>query len=211
VLKPGLEGEAHRSHGRSPCSPFGFRSAPRPGACAEGSLARPRRCWLQSPCQAFRTYALKPAGVCVRPRRRCRSTGRVLASKRMGDGCADSTSGGQHGGAAETGQHPALCRRKPPPPRCWMRGVARRKRLIFGLLLANDAGLNGPAHSGCGFFLGGFLYRRGPEGRVCAEILDGFNGTIQVRCLWWLYHLAQQKRTGGKPLRLFCWAHGRRK
>ena len=69
-------------------------------------------------------------------------------------------------------------------------------------------------------------YRPGRKGEYAAEILDGFNGTIQgeegqqtVRgtvCPTNAYgghsHLATPKRTGGKPLKLaFCWAHGRRK
>lgn len=57
-----------------------------------------------------------------------------------------------------------------------------------------------------------FHYRPGRKGEYAAEILDGFNGTIQVDAYGGYCHLATPKRTGGDPLRLaFCWAHGRRK
>lgn len=52
----------------------------------------------------------------------------------------------------------------------------------------------------------------GRNGEYAAEILHGFNGTIQVDAYGAYTHLATPKRTGGEPLRLaFCWAHGRRK
>jgi transposase len=57
-----------------------------------------------------------------------------------------------------------------------------------------------------------FHYRPGRKGEYAAEILHGFNGTIQVDAYGAYTHLATPKRTGGDPLRLaFCWAHGRRK
>lgn len=57
-----------------------------------------------------------------------------------------------------------------------------------------------------------FHYRPGRKGEYAAEILDGFNGTIQVDAYGGYSHLATPDRTGGKPLRLAsCWAHGRRK
>jgi transposase len=56
-----------------------------------------------------------------------------------------------------------------------------------------------------------FHYRPGRKGEYAAEILAGFNGTIQVDASGGYSHLATPKRTGGDPLRLaFCWAHGRR-
>jgi len=68
-------------------------------------------------------------------------------------------------------------------------------------------GWNGPAPSGVVFH-----YRPGRKGEYAAEILAGFNGTIQVDAYGGYTHLATPKRTGGDPLRLaFCWAHGRRK
>jgi transposase len=58
----------------------------------------------------------------------------------------------------------------------------------------------------------GVPLRPGRKGEYAAEILDGFNGTIQVDAYGAYTHLATPKRTGGDPLRLaFCWAHGRRK
>jgi len=87
--------------------------------------------------------------------------------------------------------------------------------------LRDDCGWSGPAPPGVVFH-----YRLGRKGEYAAEILNGFNGTIQgeegqqtVRgtfCPTNAYggytHLATPKRTGGDPLRLaFCWAHGRRK
>lgn len=52
----------------------------------------------------------------------------------------------------------------------------------------------------------------GRKGEYAAEILHGFNGTIQVDAYGAYTHFATLKRTGGDPLRLaFCRAHGRRK
>jgi transposase len=74
-------------------------------------------------------------------------------------------------------------------------------------VLRDDRGWNGPAPPGVVFH-----YRPGRNGEYAAEILDGFNGTIQVDAYGGYSHLATPKRTGGDPLRLaFCWAHGRRK
>ncbi|KKA08995.1 transposase [Sinorhizobium meliloti] len=57
-----------------------------------------------------------------------------------------------------------------------------------------------------------FHYRPGRKGEYAAEILDGFNGTIQVDAYGGYSHLATSDRMGGDPLKLaFCWAHGRRK
>ena len=57
-----------------------------------------------------------------------------------------------------------------------------------------------------------FHYRPGRKGEYAAEILHGFNCTIQVDACGAYTHLATPKRPGGDPLRLaFCWAHGRRK
>ena len=74
-------------------------------------------------------------------------------------------------------------------------------------VLRDDRGWNGPAPPGVVFH-----YRPGRKGEYAAEILQGFNGTIQVDAYGAYTHLATPKRTGGNPLRLaFCWAHGRRK
>lgn len=57
-----------------------------------------------------------------------------------------------------------------------------------------------------------FHYRPGRKGQYAAEILQGFNGTIQVDAYGAYTHLATSQRTGVDPLRLaFCWAHGQRK
>lgn len=57
-----------------------------------------------------------------------------------------------------------------------------------------------------------FHYRPGRSGDYADEILDGFDGTIQVDAYGGYSHLAKPGRAGGKPLALaFCWAHGRRK
>jgi transposase len=74
-------------------------------------------------------------------------------------------------------------------------------------VLRDERGCNGPAPPGVVFH-----YRPGRKGEYAAEILTGFNGTIQVDAYGGYTHLATPKRTGGDPLRLaFCWAHGRRK
>ena len=57
-----------------------------------------------------------------------------------------------------------------------------------------------------------FHYRPGRSGAFADEILDGFDGTIQVDAYGGYSHLARPDRKGGKPLKLaFCWSHGRRK
>jgi hypothetical protein len=54
-----------------------------------------------------------------------------------------------------------------------------------------------------------FHYRPGRKGDYAAEILKGFNGTIQVDAYGGYSHLATPKRTGGDPLRLaFCRVDG---
>jgi transposase len=74
-------------------------------------------------------------------------------------------------------------------------------------VLRDDRGWGGIAPPGVVFH-----YRPGRKGEYAAEILQGFNGTIQVDAYGGYSHLATPKRTGGDPLRLaFCWAHGRRK
>lgn len=74
-------------------------------------------------------------------------------------------------------------------------------------MLRDDRGWGGTAPPGVVFH-----YRPGRKGEYAAEILDGFDGTIQVDAYGAYIHLATPKRTGGKPLRLaFCWARGRRK
>jgi hypothetical protein len=74
-------------------------------------------------------------------------------------------------------------------------------------VLRDDRGWNGPAPPGVVFH-----YRPGRKGEYAAEILKGFNGTIQVDAYGAYTHLATPKRPGGDPLRLaFCWSHGRRK
>ena len=100
-------------------------------------------------------------------------------------------------------------------------GKGKTKTGYLWAVLRDDRGWNGPAPPGVVFH-----YRPGRKGEYAAEILDGFNGTIQgeegqqtVRgtvCPTNAYgaytHLATPKRPGGEPLRLaFCWAHGRRK
>jgi transposase len=86
-------------------------------------------------------------------------------------------------------------------------GRGKTKTGYLWAVLRDDRGWNGPAPPGVVFH-----YRPGRKGEYAAEILDGFNGTIQVDAYGGYTHLATPKRTGGKPLQLaFCWAHGRRK
>ncbi|MGA0543616.1 IS66 family transposase [Neotabrizicola sp. VNH66] len=86
-------------------------------------------------------------------------------------------------------------------------GKGKTKTGYLWAVLRDDRGWGGTAPPGVVFH-----YRPGRKGEYAAEILDGFNGTIQVDAYGGYSHLATPKRTGGDPLRLaFCWAHGRRK
>ena len=86
-------------------------------------------------------------------------------------------------------------------------GKGKTKTGYLWAVLRDDRGWNGPAPPGVVFH-----YRPGRKGEYAAEILEGFNGTIQVDAYGAYTHLATPKRPGGDPLRLaFCWAHGRRK
>ncbi|RVP76624.1 IS66 family transposase [Sinorhizobium meliloti] len=86
-------------------------------------------------------------------------------------------------------------------------GRGKTKTGYLWAVLRDDRGWNGSAPSGVVFH-----YRPGRKGEYAAEILDGFNGTIQVDAYGGYSHLATSDRKGGDPLRLaFCWAHGRRK
>ena len=86
-------------------------------------------------------------------------------------------------------------------------GRGKTKTGYLWAVLRDDRDWNGPAPPGVVFH-----YRPGRKGAYAAEILKGFNGTIQVDAYGAYTHLATSKRPGGDPLRLaFCWAHGRRK
>ncbi|MBK5945626.1 IS66 family transposase [Rhodobacter veldkampii DSM 11550] len=86
-------------------------------------------------------------------------------------------------------------------------GKGKTKTGYLWAVLRDDRGWGGTAPPGVVFH-----YRPGRKGEYAAEILEGFNGTIQVDAYGGYSHLATPKRTGGKPLQLaFCWAHGRRK
>lgn len=86
-------------------------------------------------------------------------------------------------------------------------GKGKTKTGYLWAVLRDDRGWGGSAPPGVVFH-----YRPGRKGDYAAEILKGFNGTIQVDAYGGYSHLATPKRTGGDPLRLaFCWAHGRRK
>ena len=86
-------------------------------------------------------------------------------------------------------------------------GRGKTKTGYLWAVLRDDRGWNGSAPSGVVFH-----YRPGRKGEYAAEILDGFNGTIQVDAYGGYSHLATSDRMGGAPLKLaFCWAHGRRK
>lgn len=86
-------------------------------------------------------------------------------------------------------------------------GRGKTKTGYLWAILRDDRGWNGSEPPGVVFH-----YRPGRKGEYAAEILDGFNGTIQVDAYGGYSHLATPDRTGGDPLKLaFCWAHGRRK
>jgi transposase len=86
-------------------------------------------------------------------------------------------------------------------------GRGRTKTGYLWAVLRDDRGWGGPAPPGVVFH-----YRAGRAGDYAGEILDGFDGTIQVDAYGGYSHLAKPARKGGKPLALaFCWSHGRRK
>jgi transposase len=86
-------------------------------------------------------------------------------------------------------------------------GRGRTKTGYLWAMLRDDRGWGGPLPPGVVFH-----YRPGRSGGYADEILDGFDGTIQVDAYGGYSHLAKPDRKGGKPLALaFCWAHGRRK
>ena len=86
-------------------------------------------------------------------------------------------------------------------------GRGKTKTGYLWAVLRDDRGWNGSAPPGVVFH-----YRPGRKGEYAAEILEGFNGTIQVDAYGGYSHLATSDRVGGDPLKLaFCWAHGRRK
>ncbi|MCZ0964547.1 IS66 family transposase [Paracoccus benzoatiresistens] len=86
-------------------------------------------------------------------------------------------------------------------------GRGKTKTGYLWAVLRDDRGWKGTAPPGVVFH-----YRPGRKGEYAAEILAGFNGTIQIDAYGAYTHLATPKREGGDPLRLaFCWAHGRRK
>ena len=86
-------------------------------------------------------------------------------------------------------------------------GRGKTKTGYLWAVLRDDRGWNGTAPPGVVFH-----YRPGRKGEYAAEILTGFNGTIQVDAYGAYTRLATPERPGGDPLRLaFCWAHGRRK
>ena len=83
----------------------------------------------------------------------------------------------------------------------------RTKTGYFWAVLGDDPRWGGPLLPGAVF-----RYRPGCSGDYAAEILDGFDGTIQVDAYGGYSHQAKPWRNGGKPLALaFCRAHGRRK
>jgi transposase len=82
-------------------------------------------------------------------------------------------------------------------------GRGQTKTGYLWAVLRDDRGWNGSSPAGVVFH-----YRPGRKGEYAAEILNGFNGTIQVDAYGGYSHLATPDRTGGDPLKLaFCWAH----
>ena len=76
-------------------------------------------------------------------------------------------------------------------------GKGKTKTGYLWAVLRDDRGWGGTAPPGVVFH-----YRPGRKGEYAAEILEGFNGTIQVDAYGAYTHLATPKRTGGDPLRL---------
>lgn len=86
-------------------------------------------------------------------------------------------------------------------------GRGKTKTGYLWAMLRDDRGWGGPLPPGVVFH-----YHPGRSGAFADEILDGFDGTIQVDAYGGYSHLARPDRKGGRPLKLaFCWSHGRRK
>lgn len=85
-------------------------------------------------------------------------------------------------------------------------GRGKTKTGYFWAVLRDDRGWSGSSPPGVVFH-----YRPGRKGEYAAEILKGFDGTIQVDAYGGYTALATPKRVGGSPLKLaYCWSHGRR-
>ena len=74
-------------------------------------------------------------------------------------------------------------------------GRGKTKTGYLWAVLRDDRGWGGSAPPGVVFH-----YRPGRKGEYAAEILQGFNGTIQVDAYGGYSHLATPKRPGGDPL-----------
>ena len=86
-------------------------------------------------------------------------------------------------------------------------GRGKTKTGYLWAVLRDDRGWGGTAPPGVVFH-----YHPGRKGEYATQILNGFNGTIQVDAYGGYTHLSKRDRKGGKPLKLaFCWAHGRRR
>jgi len=85
-------------------------------------------------------------------------------------------------------------------------GRGKTKTGYFWAVLRDDRGWSGSSPPGVVFH-----YRPGRKGEYAEEILNGFDGTIQVDAYGGYTALATPKRKGGSPLKLaYCWSHGRR-
>jgi len=86
-------------------------------------------------------------------------------------------------------------------------GRGKTKTGYLWAVLRDDRGWGGTAPPGVVFH-----YHPGRKGEYATQILNGFNGTIQVDAYGGYTHLSKRDRKGGEPLQLaFCWAHGRRR
>ena len=193
-------------------------------AFAGGQLAHRGAAGADCGVKAVRTHAAQPSG---RGHGATWRADQPFGSGRLDgpDRCVDCAGCQSHGSRAEAGQHPALrplsghccampCRAMPcramdettAPVLDPGRGKTRTGYLWAVLLY--DRGWNGTAPPGVVFH-----YRHGRKGEYAAEILHGFNGTIQVPahglpskplpgngCLWRLYPPCHAKTHGRRSL-----------
>jgi transposase len=85
-------------------------------------------------------------------------------------------------------------------------GRGRTKTGYLWAVLRDDRG-----HGGTDPPIVVYHYAAGRGGEHAEQILDGFNGVLQVDGYGGYHRLARPARKGGAPLRLaWCWSHGRR-
>ena len=87
-----------------------------------------------------------------------------------------------------------------------MPGTGKTKTCFVWALCRDDRRWKGNAHPGVAFH-----FKQSRKGEHAEEILDGFNGTLQVDGYAGYNRLTREGREGGPIELAYCWAHVRRK